>query len=155
MVIPNKLKIKVLHEHLTGIKREEIAKNNRVSTGAVSMIVDERRDDIPDIDKLREMAVHIKATGYGGNDHFPAIRHINHIKILGLTEEKSEKIKEEFHEYAFKDNLDVPELVDSILRGFKMAKESGIDIEHLEKYISGRILVNDAMKSNIRRQQND
>ncbi len=155
MTIPNKLKIKVLHEHLSGIKREQIAKNNRISTGAVSMIVDEFRKDIPDIDKLREMAVQIKASGYELNDYFPAIRHINHVKMLGLTEEKAEKIIEEFHEYAFKDNLDVSELVDSILRGLKIAKERGIDIEHLEKHISGRILVFDAMESNIRRQQND
>jgi hypothetical protein len=155
MTIPYHLKIKVLHEHLAGIKREEIAKNNGISTGAVSMIVDEFRKDIPDIDKLREMTVQIKATGYDVNDYFRAIRHINHVKRLGLTEEKSENIIEEIHEYAFKNNMDVPTLIDFILRGFKMAEERRIDIEHLESYISGRILVADAMESNIRKLQND
>jgi predicted transcriptional regulator len=155
MTIPHYLKIKVLREYLEGIKREQIAKNNGISTGAVSMIVDEFRKDIPDIDKLREMAVQIKASGYDLNDYFRAIRHINHVKKLGLTEEKSEKIIEEFHEYAFKNNMDVPTLFDSVLRGLKMAKEWGIDLEYLERHISGRVLVNDAMESNIRRLQND
>lgn len=94
MVIPYKLKIKVLHEHLAGIKREQIAKNNGISTGAESMIIDEFRKDIPDLDKLKEMTVQMKATGYDVNDYFRAIRHINHVKGLGLTEEKSEEIIE-------------------------------------------------------------
>ncbi len=155
MTIPYNLKIKVLHDYLKGIKREQIAKNNGISTGAVSMIIDEFRKDIPDIDKLREMAVQIKATGYDINDYFFAIRYINQVKRLGLTEEKAEKIIEEFHEYAFKNSMDLPTLVDSILRGFEMAKERGIDMEYLEKYISERVLVIDAMKSNIGKLRND
>jgi hypothetical protein len=51
-------------------------------------LVDEFRKDIPDIDKIREVAVQMKATGGGTNDYFPAIRHNNHIKKLGLTEER-------------------------------------------------------------------
>jgi hypothetical protein len=53
MVLPNNLKIKVLEEYLAGTKREVIAKNNGSSTGGVSMIVDEFRKDIPDLDKLK------------------------------------------------------------------------------------------------------
>jgi hypothetical protein len=149
MVIPYKLKIKVLHEHLAGIKREQIAKNNGISTGAESMIIDEFRKDIPDLDKLREIAVQMKATGYGVNDYFRAIRHINHVKGLGLTEEKSEEIIETMYEYSFKNGMTIPQLSDCMLYVINAESEMGISINELPRYIVIKTMEVDTLQNKI------
>lgn len=45
MTINQSLKIKILNDYLSGMRREDIAKKHGISTGSVSAIVDEYEID--------------------------------------------------------------------------------------------------------------
>ncbi|HYG00732.1 MAG TPA: hypothetical protein VD815_11610 [Candidatus Saccharimonadales bacterium] len=63
MTINNSLKIKIIADYLSSVKREDIAKKNGISTGSVSAIADEFEEEIPDIHKLRTMMLKLNSTG--------------------------------------------------------------------------------------------
>jgi hypothetical protein len=155
MTINNGLKIKIINDFLSGIKREDIAKKYGISTGSVSAIVDEFEEEIPDIDKLREMVLKLNATGNSPKIFYSAIRLHNYIKNLSLTEAKAEHIIEIFQEYAFKKNYDVSALIDSIINAHLLAQKCGTDLKHLEQHVNNKKIILEAKEAIIRKLNNE
>jgi hypothetical protein len=155
MTINNGLKIKIINDFLSGLKREDIAKKYGISTGSVSAIVDEFEEEIPDIDKLRDMVLKLNATGNSPKIFYSAIRLHNYIKNLSLNEAKAEHIIEIFQEYAFKKNYDVSALIDSIINTHLIAQKSGTDLEHLEQHVNNKKMVIEAKEAVIRKLNNE
>ncbi len=155
MTINQSLKIKIIKDSLSGMKREDIAKKYGISTGSVSAIIDEYDEEIPDIHKLRAMMLKLKATGNNSKLFYHAMRLHNYIKNLGLTEAKAESILEIFQEYAFKKNYDVSELIDAVIEAYKIAARWGTDLEHLDQHVHNTAMVLQANEALIRKQKND
>ena len=89
MTINNSLKIKIIDDYLSGMKREDIAKKYGISTGLVLAIAEEFEVEIPDIHKMRAMMLKLNAARNDAKLFYPAIRLHSLIKILGLTESKA------------------------------------------------------------------
>ena len=51
---------RVIKQWLLGMSRDEIAKDNDIGAGTVSAIIKDAKQEIPDIDLLREVALVLK-----------------------------------------------------------------------------------------------
>jgi hypothetical protein len=120
------------------MKREDIAKKYGISTGSVAAIADEFEEEIPDIHKIRAMMVMLKATGNSPKLFYHAIRLHEYIEKEGLTEEQVEKILEIFQEFVFKENYNVSELIEAIIKAYEIAEKCGTDLEHLDQHINNK-----------------
>ncbi len=155
MTINNNLKIKIIADYLSGVKREDIAKKNGISTGSVSAIAEEFEEEIPDIHKLRAMMLKLKATGNNPKLVYEGIRLHTYIKNQGLTEAKAEYILEILQEYAFKKNYNISELIDAVIEAYNITARCGTDLEHLDQYVHDKEMVLQANEALIRKQKND
>lgn len=155
MTISNSLKIKIIADYLSGIKREVIAKKYGISTGSVSAIAEEFEEEIPDIHKIRAMMMKLNATGKSPKTFYNAIRLCNRIKNLGLTEAQAEKILEIFQDYAFKENYNISDLFNTIINAYVIAQKCGTDLEHLGGYANAKVMVVESKETLIRKLNND
>lgn len=155
MTISQQLKIKIIADYLSGMKREDIAKKYGISTGSVSAIAEEFEEIIPDIHKIRAMMIKLNATGNNPKVFYHAIRLHNHIINLGLTIEKAEYILEIFQDYAFKNNYNISELIDAVLNAFNIAAKWGTDLEHLDQHMHDKDMVLQAKEDRKRKLEND
>ena len=155
MTINNGLKIKIIADYLSGMKREDIAKKYGISTGSVSAIAEEFEEEIPDIHKIRAMMVMLNATGNNPKIFYHAIRLYNHIKNLGLTEVQAENILAILQEYAFKENYNISDLFNAIINAHVIAQRCGTDLEHIEEYANAKAMVAESKKAQIRKLNND
>lgn len=155
MTINNHLKIKIIADYLSGMKREGIAKKYGISTGSVSAIAEEYEEERPDIHKLRAMMLKLNAAGNNPKLFYPAIRLHNYIKNLGLTEAKAEYILEIFQEYAFKKNYNISEIIDAVIKAFNIAAKWGTDLEHLDQHVHDKEVVLQAKEALKRKLEND
>ncbi len=155
MTISQQLKIKIIAEFLSGIKREVIAKKYGISTGSVSAIAEEFEEEIPDLYKIRAMMMKLNETGNSLKTFYHAIRLYNYIKNQGLTEVQAENILEILQEYAFKENYDISELFDAIINAHVVAQRCGTDLVHLEEYANAKVMVVESKEALIRKSNND
>ncbi len=58
--VPKSIRERVLKQWLQGMSRDEIAKYNDIGAGTVSAIIKDAKQEISDIDLLREVALVIK-----------------------------------------------------------------------------------------------
>ena len=155
MTINQSLKIKIKNDYLSGMRREDIAKKNGISTGSVSAIAEEFEEGIPDIHKIRAMMLKLNATGNDPKLFYHAIRLHKYIKNQGLTEAKAEYILEIFQEYAFKKNCNISEIIDAVIEAYNIAARCGTDLEHLDQHAYNTGMVLQANEALIRKQKND
>ena len=121
----------------------------------MSAIAEEFEEETPDIHKLRAMMLKLNASGNDPKLFYPAIRLHEYIENLGLTEAKAEYILEIFQEYAFKENYDISELIDAVIRAFDIAAKWGTDLEHLDQHVHNKDMILQAKESLIRKLEND
>ena len=155
VTINHSLKIKIIADYLSGMKREDIAKKYGVSTGSVAAIAEEFEEEIPDIDKLRTMMIKLNDTGNSPKTFYHAIRLHNYIKNLGLTMVQAENILEILQEYAFKNNYNLPELIDAVINAYSIAQRCRTDLEHLEEYANAKAMVVEGMETQVRKLRYD
>jgi hypothetical protein len=155
VTINQQLKIKIIADYMSGIKREVIAKKYGISTGSVSAIAEEFEEEIPDIHKIRAMMIKLNETGNSPKTFYHAIRLYNRIKNQGLTEVQAEYILEILQEYAFKENYNISDLFSAIINAHVIAQKCGTDLEHLGDYANERVMVVKSKESLIRKLNND
>ncbi len=155
MTINHSLKIKIILDYLSGMKREDIAKKYGISIGSVAAIADEFEEEIPDIHKIRAMMVMLKATGNSPKSFYHAIRLHEYIKNQGLTEAKAEYILEIFQEFAFKENYNISELFEAIIKAYEIAEKWRTDLEHLDQHVNDKVIALEALKAQHRKIKND
>lgn len=155
MTINQSLKIKIIADYLSGMKREDIAKKYGISTGSVSAIAEEFEEEIPDIHKIRAMMIKLNSTGNSPKTFYHAIRLHEYIKNLGLTEVQAEKILEILQEYSFKENYNISDLFDAIINAHVQAHRYGTDLEHLDECVNGKTMLAEAKEDLVRKLNND
>ena len=155
MTINKSLKIKIIADYLSGMKREDVAKKYGISTGSVSAIAEEFEEEIPDIHKLRAMMLKLNATGNSPKIFYGAIRLHNYIKNQGLTEEEAERILEIFQEYAFKNKYITSDVIGSVIKAYEIAANCGTDLEHLEEHANAKKVELELMEAQRRNLRND
>lgn len=132
MTIPPSIRYNIIYEWLCGIKRDKIAANNHVSTGAVSSIIKEERSQMPYINLLRALAVKLGNQGQDPDSFAFAVRLQNQLKSLGINEEAAELVIENVHVHCFTRNIEISDYLTNFDYLVNFAKNKGFTIEQLE-----------------------
>src|SRR4051812_43982297 len=113
--IPISIRQQVIKQWLQGISRDQIAKNNGIGSGTVSTIIKEcKRNDIPDIDLLREVALVLTNEDLDLAVFADSIRIKKKMDEMDLSEDLVESFIENINIHCFKRGLTAEEFVDII-----------------------------------------
>ena len=134
--IPHQIKTKILREWLQGISRDKIALDNNIGEGSVTGIIQQAKNNIPDLDLLREIALEIKKENIDLNHFAPSVRLNRKLNRLGLTEDKIEKLLDEISNYCYRYQRDEKEFVSDIGEVFNLASSLDISPYDIPSYIN-------------------
>ena len=87
------------------MSRDEIGKDNDIGAGTVSAIIKDAKQEIPDIDLLRAVALVLKKYGLDLSVLASSIRIKNKLDEMGLNEDQVETLIENINIYCFKHGL--------------------------------------------------
>jgi transcriptional regulator len=112
--IPVKTKHKVLKLWLSGVARKKIAEKVGIGEGTVTSIVQDAKENIPDIDLLHEVATKISRNNWDINIFSSAIRHRNILYKKGITDDQIDSLIENVDEHCFKRQIRVEHFVNLV-----------------------------------------
>ena len=133
---PHSIKVKVIREWIQGISRDKIASDNNIGAGTVTSIIQQAKNNFPDIDLMRELALDIKKENLDVNYFAPAVRLKKVLDRLELTEENVELFIEEINIYCFKNGKNKKEFLSKIDEVSNIANNIGISIYDIPLYIN-------------------
>ena len=139
MVTPDSIKKNVISQGLDGILSDEIATDNGISVGMISAIINESRNQIRDLDLMREVALNLRKTGLDLNRFAFTVRLQNKLSSLGINEELAESAREKLHIHCFTRNLEISEFLSRLDYLLDLCNRIGVPIEDLDKYIFERV----------------
>ena len=87
---PKTIREQVIKQWLQGMSRDQVAKVNDIGAGTVSAIIKDTKEQISDIDLLRQVAVVIKKNDLDLSIFASSIRIKNKLVEMGLNEDQIE-----------------------------------------------------------------
>ncbi len=138
--IPHQIKTKVLREWLQGISRDKIALNSNISNGSVTGIIQQAKNNTPDLDLLREIALGIRKEIIDLNHFASAVRLNKKLNRWGLTEDNIEKLLDEINIYCYSNNRDEKEFVSNMDEVFNLAFGLDISPYDIPSYINKKTM---------------
>ena len=133
---PPSIKKEVIRLWLKGLPRDQIANEVGIGAGTVSCIIKECRQNDPDFDLLREVAVIIKNEGMDLNFVSSSIMLKRELEVNGLNEEQIESLIEKIQVHCFKRGLDVGEFINRIFKISNISNNLDVPIDGLPEYVS-------------------
>jgi transcriptional regulator with XRE-family HTH domain len=109
--IPVKTKQKVLKLWLSGVARKKVAEKVGIGDGTVTSIVQDAKENIPDVDLLHEVATEITRKNWDINIFSSAIRHRKILHERGITDDQIDSLIENVDEHCFKREIRVEHFV--------------------------------------------
>jgi hypothetical protein len=137
--IPKPIKLEVIRKWLEGKSRNKIAKEVGIGAGTVSSIIQEFRQNDPEFDLLREVAVKLKNQGIN-IESFASLIRLREIlnQIEGIdhhhdqaADEKIESLIVNLEVFCFKQNLSIKEFVNIVHNISWTAEILGVPLEKL------------------------
>ena len=132
---PLSIKIAVLEGWLKGLSRKSIAESNKIGEGTVSDIIHKVRNDIPDIDLLRPLAVTLRKNSIGVNEFASTVRLKKVLDRIGLPEEKLETLLEEINVHCFIEGSSEKDFVSKIDEVFDIASDLNTSIWNIQSQL--------------------
>jgi transcriptional regulator with XRE-family HTH domain len=105
VIVPKSIKQRVIKQWLLGMSRDEVAKDNDIGAGTVTAIIKDAKQEIPDIDLLREVALVLKKYDLDLSVFAPSIRIKNKLDEMGLNEDQVETLIDNGNIHCFKRGL--------------------------------------------------
>ena len=133
---PHSIKIKVIKEWIQGLSRDKISQNNGIGTGTVTSIIRQAKDNIADIDLIRELAIKVKKENLDLNYFASTVRLKKVLDELELPEEKVESLLEEINIHCFKKEIDSKEFVSKIDEVSKLVNTLDVSIYNIPSHIN-------------------
>lgn len=134
--IPHQIKTKVLREWLQGISRDKIAEDNNIGEGSVTGITQQAKNNTPDLDLLREIALSMRKENMDLSNFASSFRLNNKMNRLGLTEDKIERLLEEINNYCYRYQRNEKEFVSNMDEIFNLAFSLDISPYDIPSYIN-------------------
>jgi transcriptional regulator with XRE-family HTH domain len=134
--IPKPIREQVIKQWLQGISRDQIAKDNDVGAGTVSSIIKDSKQEIPDIDLLREVAILLKKEELDLDVFGSSIRLKKKMDEMGINEDQIETLIENVNIHCFKRGLSAEELVNTINKVSALSENIGMPLDQLPDYIT-------------------
>jgi transcriptional regulator with XRE-family HTH domain len=104
-IVPKSIKQRVIKQWLLGMSRDEVAKDNDIGAGTVTAIIKDAKQEIPNIDLLREVALVLKKYDLDLSVFAPSIRIKNKLDEMGLNEDQVETLIDNGNIHCFKHGL--------------------------------------------------
>ena len=145
--IPRSIKVEVIRKWLEGKSRDQIAKELQIGFGTVSGIIKESRDNDPEFDLLRALAVKLRDQGYDVQSFAHAVRLREVLKqkggLLDTTKEGHEEQVQEKIEalmmglevFCFKQDFSIMEFVNLVHDLSWTAEILGVPLDKLPSYV--------------------
>ena len=133
--IPKSIREQVIKQWLQGTSRDQIAKDNDIGAGTVSSIIKEAKEEIPDIDLLRQGALVLKKNDFDLSILSSSIRIKNKLDKVGLNEDQVESFIESIIIYCFKHGLTAEEFLNIVNKVFALSENLGMPLDQLPNYI--------------------
>jgi len=141
--IPKPIKLEVIRKWLEGKSRNKIAKEVGIGAGTVSGIIQEFRQNDPEFDLLREVAVKLKNQGINIESFASLVRlrerMLNQIEGIDhldqAADEKIESLIVNLEVFCFKQNLSIKEFVKLVHDISWKAEILGVPLEKLPGHI--------------------
>jgi hypothetical protein len=139
--VPKSIKQRVIKQWLLGMSRDEIAKDNDIGAGTVSAIIKDAKQDIADIDLLREVAILLKKEELDLDVFASSIRLKKKMDEMGINEDQIETLIENVNIHCFKRGLSAEEFVNTINKVSALSENIGMPLDQLPNYIAQQELV--------------
>jgi hypothetical protein len=133
--IPKSIKKDVLRMWLSGLARAQITKQCEIGSGTVSTIIKEYKENDPEFDIIRELAVKLKNENLDLGLFSSAIRLRKILERKGLSEEQIESLIESIEIHCFKSNTRFEGFIELINKLATISESSRIPLSQLPKQI--------------------
>jgi hypothetical protein len=134
-MFPDVLKQNILFQWITGISRDNIAKNNGVSAGKVSGIAEDWRRNDSDFDKMRKFVKCLMKHGYEIGELGEVNRLFKRLQLLKIKPEQLELFLDKVAEHAFKRGLEPEVLIEKVIDISSLSEKTKVPVEELPHYI--------------------
>lgn len=133
---PPTIRKEVIRGLLTGLTRDEIAKNNSIGAGTVSAIIKECREVDPDFDLLRELAISLRRDSLSVGD-FASIVRLRALFIEWglLGDSRIEEFIEKVNIYCFRAGIPPENFVDLVHKVISMTDQLETSVDRLPSEI--------------------
>jgi hypothetical protein len=133
--VPKSIRERVIKQWLQGTSRDQIAKDNDIGAGTVSSIIKEAKEEIPDIDLLRQGALVLKKNDFDLSILSSSIRIKNKLVEMGLNEDQVETLIENINIHCFKHGLTGEEFLNIVNNVCALLDNLGMPLDQLPNHI--------------------
>jgi transcriptional regulator with XRE-family HTH domain len=133
--IPKSIRERVIKQWLLGMSRDEIAKYNDIGAGTVSAIIKDAKEEIPDIDLLRAVALVLKKYGLDLSVFASSIRIKNKLDKMDVSEDKIDSLIDNANTHCFKCGLTADEYFNYVDNVCALSKNLKMPLGQLPNYI--------------------
>jgi hypothetical protein len=134
--IPKLIREQVIKQWLQGMSRDEIGKDNDIGAGTVSAIIKDAKQDIADIDLLREVAILLKEEELDLDVFASSIRLKKKMDEMGINEDQIETLIENVNIHCFKRGLSAEEFVNTVNKVCALSDRLEMPLDQLPNYIT-------------------
>src|SRR5215212_5152959 len=117
------------------MSRDQIAKHNDIGAGTVSSIIKDSKQEIPDIDLLREVALVIKNDDLDLSVLAYSIRLKKKFDDMGINEDQIESLIEYINIHCFKRGLTGEEFINIINKIVVLSQKHEMSVDELPNHI--------------------
>jgi transcriptional regulator with XRE-family HTH domain len=133
--IPKSIREQVIKQWLQGMSRDQIAKDNGIGTGTVSSIIKDAKQEIPDIDLLRQTALVLKKHDLNLSVFATSIRIKNKLDGMGVNEDQIDSLIDNANTHCFKRGLTAEEYFYNVDKVCALSENLEMPLDELPSYI--------------------
>lgn len=137
--IPLKTRQNVLKLWLLGAARKKIAEKVGIGEGTVTSIVQEAKENIPDVDILHEVAGEITRKNWDINIFSSGIRHRNILHDRGITDDPIASLIENVDQRCFKKEIRIEHFVSLVQEAAEISLKYDCSIDVLPELIAEKM----------------
>ena len=134
--IPKLIREQVIKQWLQGISRDHIAKDNDVGAGTVSSIIKDSKQEIPDIDLLRQGALVLKKNDLDLSVFAASIRIKNKLDEMGVNEDQIDSLIDNANTHCFKCGLTGERYFNNVDKMCALSDNLKMPLDQLPNYIT-------------------
>jgi transcriptional regulator with XRE-family HTH domain len=133
--IPKSIREQVIKQWLQGMSRDQIAKDNGIGAGTVSSIIKDAKQEIPDIDLLRQTALVLKKHDLNLSVFASSIRIKNKLDGMGVNEDQIDSLIDNANTHCFKRGLTAEEYFNNVDKVCALSENLEMPLDELPSYI--------------------
>jgi chromosome segregation ATPase len=134
--IPKSIRERVIKQWLQGMSRDEIAKYNDMGAGTVTAIIKYAKQEIPNIDLLRAVALVLKKHDLNLSVFAHSIRMKNKLDEMGVSEDKIDSLIDNANTHCFKRGLTGEEYFNNVDKVCALSANLEMPLDELPSYIT-------------------